>query len=390
MTPTTTRQGCWFAATLALVVLTTSCASKLGERDATLKAVPVPTTWELASDDAPEELRLAEGEDVVRQTYTIHHDGRFLFNRTIQREEAALGVRGRNLDAKKAESLGIASGTGVLVSSIKKDGPGSKAGLLKDDVIRTFDSKEVHSVDQLEELIRASKPGQKVDVGFARAGTELKVTVELAATTRVVAATAFERQLPVVNDSNHSGLVLAELTDEVRPIVRGTAGPERGLLVTGMLVGGPAFFSKIRHRDLIVRIDDVPVETIDDFLEVTANARESGSTVTVAAKRGTRDVETEIQLSRNARREIDFNALGLISWESRANKREFRLLWGLLCHDGTRYSITETPHGGMEHQRHREWGVLLNLFRFEVNPHRMPRRTEVLLLWVIPLSLSDG
>jgi hypothetical protein len=73
----------------------------------------------------------------------------------------------------------LPKGQGVLVGFVEKESPADKAGLKTDDVLLTFDKKDVVSAEQLIQMVQEEKPGAKVAVGIVRGGkaTTADVTV---------------------------------------------------------------------------------------------------------------------------------------------------------------------------------------------------------------------
>ena len=68
---------------------------------------------------------------------------------------------------------------GVEVEDITKGSGAEKAGLKEGDVIMKIDDKSIEDPDQLSEVIREHKPGDKVTISFLRDKKEQKITAEL-------------------------------------------------------------------------------------------------------------------------------------------------------------------------------------------------------------------
>ncbi|TGV79056.1 PDZ domain-containing protein, partial [Mesorhizobium sp. M2D.F.Ca.ET.145.01.1.1] len=88
--------------------------------------------------------------------------GDLMKNGAVQR--GWLGVEIQPVTSDIAESLGLKSNNGALVSSAQDDGPGKKAGITAGDVITQVDGKDVASPKELARLIGAYSPGKSVDV----------------------------------------------------------------------------------------------------------------------------------------------------------------------------------------------------------------------------------
>ena len=68
---------------------------------------------------------------------------------------------------------------GVKIQDITKESGAAKAGLKEGDVITKVDDKKIEDADGLSEVIKAHKPGEKVNVTYLRDGKEQKTTAEL-------------------------------------------------------------------------------------------------------------------------------------------------------------------------------------------------------------------
>ena len=65
----------------------------------------------------------------------------------------------------------LQEGNGVKVLDVNAETPAGKAGLQKDDVITSFNGKDIKSVDDLRNAMKDVKEGETVKVSFNRAGT---------------------------------------------------------------------------------------------------------------------------------------------------------------------------------------------------------------------------
>ena len=90
-----------------------------------------------------------------------------------------LGVEIQPVTSDIAESLGLKSNNGALVSSAQDNGPGKKAGITAGDVITQVDGKDVASPKELARLIGAYSPGKSVDVTVWRDGKSETPKVDL-------------------------------------------------------------------------------------------------------------------------------------------------------------------------------------------------------------------
>ncbi len=90
-----------------------------------------------------------------------------------------IGVEPRELTPEIAESLNLASRSGVLITGVLQDGPASKGGLRPGDVVVAVAGAPVASVAQLLDQVAALPPGQPASVKVQRGQKELTLTLDV-------------------------------------------------------------------------------------------------------------------------------------------------------------------------------------------------------------------
>jgi len=81
-----------------------------------------------------------------------------------------LGVAIQSIDRKLAESLGLTSTNGVIITNIIVNGPADKAKLTRGDVITKINGTEIKNVRHALNTISLSKPGDKLKIEGVREG----------------------------------------------------------------------------------------------------------------------------------------------------------------------------------------------------------------------------
>ncbi len=90
-----------------------------------------------------------------------------------------LGVRIQMVTKDIADSLGLSTAKGALVSSVTPDGPAAKAGVQAGDVIIGFDGKEVPEMRRLPLMVAETEVDKAVDMTVFRKGKEIALKVKV-------------------------------------------------------------------------------------------------------------------------------------------------------------------------------------------------------------------
>jgi serine protease Do len=97
-------------------------------------------------------------------------------NGTVTR--ARLGVYFQELTPKLASALGVKASQGAVVTEIVPDGPASKSGLAKDDVIVALDGKSVDG-RSLRNAVGSMAPGSTINLRVLRGSAERNYAITL-------------------------------------------------------------------------------------------------------------------------------------------------------------------------------------------------------------------
>jgi len=189
-----------------------------------------------------------------------------------------LGVDTEDVTAERLPALKLKEERGVEITMVDKDAPAGKAGLREHDVILEFNGTRVESQEQLRRLIRETPPGRTVNLAISRDGQPLNVAVQLADRRKVMRFVmpdrrqfsfhfpeppAFDIYTPPGMSSSRLGVQVEGLTRQLGDFFGVKDG--QGVLVRSVEKGSPAEAAGLRAGDVIVRVDNDPVNDRGDL-----------------------------------------------------------------------------------------------------------------------------
>jgi len=90
-----------------------------------------------------------------------------------------LGVMLQNVSTSMAKALQLDEDEGVMINQVVDDSPAAKAGLEDGDVILEFNGKAIDDYADLTKAVRATAPGEKVDLRILHDGKRQTKQVEM-------------------------------------------------------------------------------------------------------------------------------------------------------------------------------------------------------------------
>lgn len=176
-----------------------------------------------------------------------------------------IGVMIQDLTQELAESFGLKTPNGALISGVEKDAPADKAGIEPSDVILKFDGKPVESSRELPRMVAIMKPGSKVAVDLWRKGGSKRVTVEIA-------------EMPEdgmsIHADNKSDSAAGELISRLGITVSELSAEQlQQLQVNGGLLveevsGSAARSAGLNPGDVLLAVGNVQIRSLKQFKEI--------------------------------------------------------------------------------------------------------------------------
>jgi serine protease Do len=199
-----------------------------------------------------------------------------------------IGVTIQDVNAQLADSFGLDRPHGALVSSVEKDGPAAKAGVQPGDVIVGVEGRPIDLSTELPGVIAHQHPGSTATLDIVRNGKSKKIDVKIAELKEPRTPMLAGRSGSDHTDAPRLGLAVRPLTpDEQRE------ADTQGGLVVEQVTGGPAAAAGIRTGDIILRVGDEPVRSVEDLRKATDT---SSSTVALLIQRQDAQIYVPLRL----------------------------------------------------------------------------------------------
>jgi serine protease Do len=208
-------------------------------------------------------------------------------------ERGWLGVQVQEVTPELAAALGLDAPRGALVSDVIPDSPAARSKIHQGDVIVRFDGRDVKEMRDLPRIVAATPAGKSVELEIWRDRKTVSETVDIARQTKKeqdLASGGAGSEEGTGSDQSASsqelGVTLAPLTADIRSQF-GIPEEVKGVLVTDVDSGGIAAEQGLRQGDIIVEVNQVPVNAPADIEKITRKAKaEKHQTLLLLVNRG--------------------------------------------------------------------------------------------------------
>ena len=213
-----------------------------------------------------------------------------------QSDSADLGLGVKELDRARADNRGVQPFSGLLVTTLRVNSCGAKAGIQEGDVLLSLDGADTVYDQQLAQLEAAMKPGQLVKAKVLRGQREMELTI-----------TAEVQQSPqrgeeivpldaaTIQHRPYTGVRLRGIPADWCERIWGT--PRNAVVVTQVEAGSPAWVAGVRSGDVIETIDGAPVPNVEGVTRLIAELGPENATMEWRVRRGDEIHDATIELA---------------------------------------------------------------------------------------------
>jgi Do/DeqQ family serine protease len=171
-------------------------------------------------------------------------------------EYAWLGVQITTPFEELASGLDIVEKPGALVTQVFIGSPADKGGIFPGDFVVALNGQQITDHLHLTNKLGDQKPGSLSEFEIIRYGKPQKLSIRLS-------VREDERKIIAQNKSLWPGMSVLPLSRRIREQLN--IGATGQVIVYDVLEGTPAGLSGFLQEDVIVRINDIPVESLMGF-----------------------------------------------------------------------------------------------------------------------------
>ena len=212
-----------------------------------------------------------------------------------------LGVLIQEISKEIADSLGMKSAKGALVSSATEGGPAQKAGVKTGDVILKFNDININSMKELPKVVAGTPVGKSVPLVILRNGKKIILKVVLGELELAEKENLIGQSNSKSNNKSKEytklGFAAEELTKQNKEKFN-LKNVNSGILITSINDNTPAQDAGLLPGMVIVRVGQIEVKSlnvIDKAIQKEKKKKRKAILLLVKVENGTRFVALELK-----------------------------------------------------------------------------------------------
>jgi Do/DeqQ family serine protease len=188
---------------------------------------------------------------------------------------AWIGLSVQNIDAELAQYLSLPNASGVVAHDIEPTGPAASAGVQEGDLILSIDHKNIVSITDYENIMRALPSGKIIELRLSRDGKELAIPIKTTVFPETLAMKLAFKQLGVKVEDIANKKNLSQRIPIKEGVMIVDLNPQSYLAQIGVKPG-----------DIIRQINDADILNLEDFKKAIVKNRWKASLVVLIQRGG--------------------------------------------------------------------------------------------------------
>ena len=185
-----------------------------------------------------------------------------------------LGVSAQDLTNDLSKAFGIKTNKGAIITQVLKDSPADLAGISIGDVVIKINNENVQNASAMRNKIGLLKLNSIITMEINRKGKIITTEVQ-------ITEPKISKNDSIKINSRLQGIIFSEILENMPEY-----GKITGIKIIRMRKDSVAFSAGIRPNDIILSINNIPVQKIQD-LEIVAGKNDSEIVVHVQRKNRT-------------------------------------------------------------------------------------------------------
>ena len=173
-----------------------------------------------------------------------------------------LGVSAQDLTNDLSKAFGIKTNKGAIITQVLKDSPADLAGISIGDVVIKINNENVQNASAMRNKIGLLKLNSIITMEINRKGKIITTEVQ-------ITEPKISKNDSIKINSRLQGIIFSEILENMPEY-----GKINGIKITKMRKDSVAFSAGIRPNDIILSINNIPVQKIQD-LEIVAGKNDS-------------------------------------------------------------------------------------------------------------------
>lgn len=168
-----------------------------------------------------------------------------------------LGIEAQSLNDDLRKYFKVFLDYGVVVMNVIRNSPAYNAGIREGDILVSFSEQKIANLDTLLEKVEKTRVGDEIFIEFIRQGEQQMVVVTM--DERPQEVDAFKN----IQSLLWCGLRPADITQALTGLYN--LPHVNGVVITDVLPGSNAEKAGLIEGDVILKVNDSPIKTVNDF-----------------------------------------------------------------------------------------------------------------------------